>query len=249
MRTGTIPSEAAANHARLRRHPGASLGLLLAVSTLSSLVGCARSLERMQRQAAIKSGDVQPVSEGSAGHRAVSVKTVDWTNFPWRPQARSRDWTCLVIHHTATEIGSVESIHREHRERRDGDGNRWQGIGYHFVIGNGRGMEDGAIEPTFRWREQLAGAHAGVGDYNEQGIGICLVGNFEKESPTTGQLTSLKRLVAALLEQYEIPPERVLRHRDVKATACPGRYFSMQDVIPAAEAVLSEEQHLSSTDR
>ena len=62
-----------------------------------------------------------------------------------------RDWDYIVLHHTASESGSVASIHEEHLRRKDKNGNAWLGIGYHFVIGNGSGMDDGEIEPTFRF--------------------------------------------------------------------------------------------------
>jgi hypothetical protein len=105
----------------------------------------------------------------------------------WKPTVASRDWKHIVIHHTATTSGSVESIHAAHLKNKDKNGNPWLGIGYHFVIGNGDGMPDGLVEPTFRWRTQIQGAHAGSSnkDYNERGIGICLVGNFEKTPPVT----------------------------------------------------------------
>ena len=142
-----------------------------------------------------------------------------------------RDWQSIVIHHTASETGSVESIHQIHRERKDAAGNPWRGIGYHFVIGNGHGMDDGAIEATFRWREQLEGAHAGISRYNEQGVGICLIGNFEKHSPTEAQIVSLKKLIAWLSQEYDISVDQVKGHRDLKATACPGKFFPMKEFV------------------
>lgn len=148
----------------------------------------------------------------------------------WQPQTESREWTSIVIHHTASPRGSVESIHEAHSKRKDKAGNAWLGIGYHFVIGNGDGMGDGEIEPTFRWREQLHGAHAGVDEYNQHGIGIVLVGNFEEGPPSAAQLAAVKRLVGALRAEYGIPADRVVGHRDVKATACPGKFFPMEEV-------------------
>jgi N-acetyl-anhydromuramyl-L-alanine amidase AmpD len=117
-----------------------------------------------------------------------------------------------VIHHTATSRGSVESIHEAHLQRKDKVGNAWLGIGYHFVIGNGNGMVDGAIESTFRWREQLHGAHAGGSEHNQHGIGIALVGNFEEEPPSPAQLAATKRLVAALKSEYRIKSDQVVAH-------------------------------------
>lgn len=155
-------------------------------------------------------------------------------NNPWKPTTTARDWTAIVIHHTATDRGSVESIHEAHIARE------WLGIGYHFVIGNGNGMTDGAIEPTFRWREQLHGAHAGSDEYNQHGIGIALVGNFENHPPTAAQLAAIKRLVAVLKSEYEIDSERVIGHSEVKATACPGKQFPLQEVREATTAALPQ---------
>ncbi|MCA9069067.1 MAG: N-acetylmuramoyl-L-alanine amidase [Planctomycetaceae bacterium] len=155
---------------------------------------------------------------------------------PWKPTASARDWTSIVIHHTATDRGSVESIHEAHVARE------WLGIGYHFVIGNGNGMPDGAIEPTFRWREQLHGAHAGSEEYNQHGIGIALIGNFDEKPPTAAQMASIKRLVAVLKSEYEIESDRVIGHGKVKATACPGKLFPIQDVSETTTAAMSQPE-------
>lgn len=154
---------------------------------------------------------------------------------PWKPEAEVRDWQYIVIHHTASSSGSVESIHELHSKKKDKSGNSWLGIGYHFVIGNGNGMPDGQIETTFRWREQMHGAHAGAKKYNQQGIGICLVGNFEEAPPTEAQLSAVKKLVGTLKNEYKIAGENVQGHRDVKATACPGKYFPMSEVAAAVD--------------
>lgn len=168
----------------------------------------------------------------------------------WRPLSGEREWTSIVIHHTASERGSVESINDAHLQKKDSSGNSWLGIGYHFVIGNGDGMGDGDIEPTFRWREQMHGAHAGDNDFNQHGIGIVLVGNFEETPPTAAQLASVKRLVGALRAEYEIPSDKVVGHRDVKATACPGKLFPMAEVSRSwgdATFGLSEETAATAT--
>lgn len=168
-----------------------------------------------------------PVAIGSQHLAPVTPAIVE---NPWKPLVPVRDWNYIVIHHTASSSGSVESIHEAHLKRKDKSGNPWQGIGYHFVIGNGSGMSDGAIEPTFRWHEQMHGAHAGSGDHNQHGIGVCLVGNFEETSPSPEQLAAVKRLVGILKNAYDINSDGVIAHRDVKATACPGKYFPLDEV-------------------
>ncbi|GAB4139236.1 MAG: hypothetical protein Tsb009_08040 [Planctomycetaceae bacterium] len=148
----------------------------------------------------------------------------------WKPKGKPRDWKSIVIHHTATSRGDVESIHQAHLKRKDKNGRHWQGIGYHFVIGNGNGMGDGEIEPTFRWRLQLHGAHAGNNEHNQRGIGIALIGNFEKNRPTRAQLRAVKQLVAVLKREYHIPAKNVLGHSRIRATACPGKLFPLAEV-------------------
>jgi N-acetyl-anhydromuramyl-L-alanine amidase AmpD len=154
----------------------------------------------------------------------------------WRPAVAARDWKYLVLHHTATDHDSVATIDRVHRQRKDKQGQPWVGIGYHFVIGNGHGMEDGQIEPTFRWQKQLAGAHAGVGRYNDAGIGICLVGNFEEQQPTKKQFAAVNELVSSLRTQFEISPTSIVGHNQVKATECPGKHLSVTAIVERSTA-------------
>ena len=151
--------------------------------------------------------------------------------FLWQPEDKERRWIYVVIHHSATESGSVEAIHKEHSKRKDSAGNFWLGIGYHFVIGNGSGMPDGEIESTFRWKQQIHGAHSGSTVHNANGIGICLIGNFQQDAPTEKQLSAVSKLIRQLTVRYKIPGSLVIGHNTVKPTACPGRNFPLQDVI------------------
>ena len=160
----------------------------------------------------------------------------------WKPDASLREWKYIVLHHTASNGGDVESIHESHLKNKDKNGNPWLGIGYHFVIGNGSGMSDGEIEPTFRWKQQLQGAHAGVADYNQHGIGIVLVGNFEDGSPSQAQLKSVKRLVRVLSRDHEIEATRIIGHGDVKPTECPGTHFPLGEIRDSV-AGLAVEGH------
>jgi hypothetical protein len=140
----------------------------------------------------------------------------------WNAQI-TREWRHIVVHHSATPNGSMAAFDKDHRER-----NGWDGVGYHFVIGNGNGSGDGEVEPTYRWRQQLQGAHAGVAEYNQHGIGICLVGDFEHSGrPTPRQMASLRALVRFLQVKTGIPTYEVVGHGDLKCTACPGRWLDM----------------------
>ncbi|MFN3533199.1 MAG: peptidoglycan recognition family protein [Candidatus Brocadia sp.] len=132
-----------------------------------------------------------------------------------------RDWKYIVIHHSASASGCASEFDRFHREKRG-----WEnGLGYHFVIGNGNGSGDGKIEIGSRWINQIDGAHAGVQEYNHYGIGICLVGNFNESYPTAAQMASLSALVSYLQERCHIPSENIIMHRHFRETDCPGRNF------------------------
>jgi N-acetyl-anhydromuramyl-L-alanine amidase AmpD len=140
-----------------------------------------------------------------------------------------------VLHHSATQNGSAASFDKAHRKRG------WRrGLGYHFVIGNGNGSGDGEIEVGPRWKHQQSGAHAGAGAhfYNNYGIGICLVGNFELTSPTPRQLIALQALVRALMGRYHIAPEKIFSHRQIrpKPTRCPGDRFPLKRLLRAVSA-------------
>ncbi len=157
----------------------------------------------------------------------------------WEPREPLREWKYIILHHSATETGNVESIDAVHRRRRDSKGQPWLGIGYHFVIGNGHGMPDGAIEPTFRWEEQTHGAHAGTAIHNQWGIGVCLVGHFDRHPPTQAQLQSVQRLISLLRLEFGIDENRVLGHSTIRPTACPGKLFHLDDVLSESSALQS----------
>ena len=213
---------------------------LLGVSALAVLgvLGCRRSaalppLVSIPKpfQPAAPEAIVPPVAVIPSRPQA-SATVFGKSQNPWKPAVSERKWKYIVLHHTASQRGDVESIHDEHLSRKDKDGNPWMGIGYHFVIGNGDPMADGQIEPTFRWKTQIQGAHAGSKDpaYNQVGIGIVLVGNFEKQPPTPLQKSAVTTLVASLKKSYGISTQNVVGHRDLKPTECPGKHFPMAEV-------------------
>jgi N-acetylmuramoyl-L-alanine amidase len=147
----------------------------------------------------------------------------------WLPPASvEKKWTAIVIHHSATDKGNAAIFDKWHRES-----NHWEGVGYDFVIGNGTNSVDGQVEVTFRWREQIAGAHCGgtPGNWaNKDGIGICLVGNFNLTTPTAKQMQSLLELVRFLQKRYGIPKSRIYGHKTTpgaRVTDCPGKKFPM----------------------
>jgi hypothetical protein len=156
----------------------------------------------------------------------------------WIPFAPRNQWYWIVIHHSATPDGGARKFDKMHRDKG------WDELGYHFVIGNGTDTRDGQIEVGPRWPKQKWGAHDRTpsNQYNEHGIGICLVGNFDVTHPTPNQVKSLERLVAYLMKTYHISADHVLGHGETKATDCPGRFMNVAMVRRAcAQMVASSE--------
>ena len=142
----------------------------------------------------------------------------------WTVANLSNRWKYIIVHHSATQAGGARRFDRAHRN------NGWDELGYHFVIGNGTDTPDGKIEVGSRWRQQKHGAHCRVSpddsnEYNEHGIGICLVGDFEYTRPSPAQMKSLIYLTKGLLACTRLPASAVHYHRDFDSTKCPGRYF------------------------
>jgi N-acetyl-anhydromuramyl-L-alanine amidase AmpD len=121
----------------------------------------------------------------------------------------------VIIHHSASPDVPASTIHYWHLNRD------WSGIGYHFVIRAGGAIERGRPEDTI-------GAHSGPAG-NGDSIGIVLTGNFETGKPTAAQIESLVWLLKDYL-QPKYGPLTVIGHKDVMATACPGKNFPWADL-------------------
>ena len=132
-------------------------------------------------------------------------------------------WRYIVVHHSATPNGNARGFDQFHRRRRHME----HGLAYHFVITNGHGGANGQVEVGPRWKEQWPGGHTANRLMNEIGIGICLVGNFEKSQPTKQQLESLVILAKLLQDTCGIADRNIILHRHVaqRGTLCPGRKF------------------------
>jgi len=131
-------------------------------------------------------------------------------------------WNSIVIVHSGTPSGSPSDIAEEHRQLG------YDGLGFHFVIGNGTRMGDGEIHVGYRWLDQIDGAQlAGLGDeFSSSGvIEICLVGDGDRRPFTDEQLHRLAQVVTALAKRLEIPSDQIHLHKDLAGTTSPGRYF------------------------
>jgi LysM repeat protein len=147
-------------------------------------------------------------------------------------KVRPGRWKYIVLHHSGTENGNIKGMDEYHRTRRHME----NGLAYHFVIGNGKGMEDGSVGVGRRWTKQINGGHLASESLNEIAIGICLVGNFDKAGPTKKQVASLEALLRALRDRCDLPASAVKTHQQINPvfTRCPGRHFPGADFAPGA---------------
>ncbi len=159
-----------------------------------------------------------------------------------RVYVNENKWKYIVLHHSATDEGNAYKFDRHHRKEK-----KWKyGLAYHFVIGNGKGSREGEIEVGNRWKRQIHGAHTANMDINRVSIGICLVGNFEKDNePTYKQLESLASLVSYLAKRYNISKSNIVRHNQVvqKSTACPGRNFPYEKLMERMTSLQPARTH------
>jgi hypothetical protein len=142
-------------------------------------------------------------------------------------------WRAVVVHFSGTPAGDAMLLDRLHTAAG------LRGLGHHFVIGNGQGMEDGLVLAGPRWDRQQPGAHAAMGwratvasndgaapastwdaDFlNRHAVSICLIGNPARRPATARQEAELAALVAELQRTLDIPPGAVLLASDLARAA------------------------------
>ena len=102
-------------------------------------------------------------------------------------------------------------IERYHRNER-----KWAGIGYHFLVGHDGSVYEG--RPA-----SVQGAH--VSRHNKQNLGISMIGDFDRQVPTSRQLATLHALLRDKVDQYSLSRTAVFGHRDLGNTVCPGKHL------------------------
>jgi hypothetical protein len=145
-----------------------------------------------------------------------------------RAPVMRRRWQFIVVHNSGTRQGSARIFDYYHRHVR----RMKNGLAYHFVIGNGTSTGDGQIEVGDRWRRQINGGHVHSDYLNNIALGICLVGDFNRDQPTRRQLEACEELINYLRKRcgkIDAHYAVVRPHREVNppqwSTDCPGDAF------------------------
>jgi len=166
-----------------------------------------------------------PWSRQPANYRYLTSATIDAIRRA--PVQRAR-WKFVVVHNSGTRQGNARAFDYYHRKIR----RMRNGLAYHFVIGNGTSSRNGQIEIGDRWRRQINGGHVHSDYMNNIGLGICFVGDFNRDQPTRAQLEACEELIRYLQERCGKSDGRSLMvrpHREVNpprwGTDCPGDAF------------------------
>ncbi|MEM1211897.1 MAG: peptidoglycan recognition family protein [Planctomycetota bacterium] len=123
-------------------------------------------------------------------------------------------WNAVYFTDRPSTAARLEQIRKVHTRDRG-----WSDIGYHFIVDRSGTVWQG--------RElKYQGAH--VRDQNERNIGILVLGNFDKQSPSREQTASLVGLLKRLQSAYRVPTARVRTHQEYNATSCPGKVLQAQ---------------------
>ncbi len=128
----------------------------------------------------------------------------------------------IVVHHNGVAGRDISNIRRTHLAKG------WSDVGYHYVI-----TEFGVVQ---RGRpEAKSGAHAR--GLNANSIGVCLIGNGNKEMFNVEQWFALEYKLKELCEAY--PDAKIIGHREVNQyvgkqyhtkKSCPGKLMDMDEV-------------------
>ena len=140
-------------------------------------------------------------------------------NFNMSKIAYGNNPTSIVLHHAEASSCSVQDVHSWHRNQG------WAGIGYHYFV-----RKNGEI---FKGREDnWIGSHC-LG-HNQNTLGICFEGAFNKETMGQTQINAGKELVSYLKSKYGI--SKVYRHKDLNSTDCPGANFPFLEIAKGSNS-------------
>lgn len=138
-------------------------------------------------------------------------------------------WKYIIVHNSGTRQGNARAFDIYHRNVRK----MQNGLAYHFVIGNGRSSGDGEIEIGNRWKRQINGGHVASDYLNNISIGICFVGDFNRDVPTKAQIAALEELIKYLRKRCgKVKGHDIIvrGHKQInpKPTDCPGDRFPLK---------------------
>jgi uncharacterized protein with LGFP repeats len=193
-------------------------------------------------------GQTVTVSDGTPSYTAMP-KII--TRAAWKAKGQTKSNSCddakhgypkygaslegVLLHHTAgsnsyskkQSASIVRAIQAYHMKGRD-----WCDIAYNFLVDKYGQIFQGRAGDLNR---AVRGSHSGNSAVNEQTMGVALMGNLDKKTPTTAMKNATVKLIGWRIGTTYLPAKgtyhlggkklnRIAGHRNVVSTACPGKY-------------------------
>lgn len=136
----------------------------------------------------------------------------------------------VIVHHSASrgDLAAAWGVIRDHHVQTE----KWLAIGYHLGVG----LVGLHYEVLMGRDWDLHGAHT-LGQ-NDKALGICFIGNYEDQAPRPGMLIAGAKAIAYWCRVFGIPASEIYPHSHFNATACPGKFFPLEDLRSLVEAAL-----------
>jgi hypothetical protein len=118
--------------------------------------------------------------------------------------AQSPDrWNRIEIYYSGTKAGNIEQLARRGGLAVPEDAN------FHFCLCNGRGGEDGQIQPTEKWQRQWPLIPGRTWYGSSQTIRICVIADGKTTHLTDCQIKRIETLLDGLCRKFRIQPEAI----------------------------------------
>ena len=106
-----------------------------------------------------------------------------------------------------------------------------------------------SVEEVNRWHLERGWTGIGYHFYirNSRAIGICVEGSYMSETMPQAQLDALKDLIRTMMAKY--PGAKLLRHKDVNSTDCPGTKFPWAEVQKYNTETTAKKEETKMTDK
>lgn len=134
----------------------------------------------------------------------------------------------VFLHHSVTtQLANTASVNAEREQMRAieaiGESRFTTGISYNVLV-----FPSGRAYAGVSWNRR--GTH--TGGRNSTARSICLAGNYDIYAPTDAQIATARRIYHGGKGRLWRATAELHGHRDVKATACPGRhaYARLDDI-------------------
>lgn len=139
---------------------------------------------------------------------------VNWIASPNFASRNSTEIDTLVLHNTDCTLAAAIQRFKNPKEA----------VSAHYIVDRDGSITQMVNDTDTAW-------HAGVKEVNLRSIGIEVVAYSTATGMTADQETKLIALAQFVVDAYAIKVQRVLPHRDIKATQCPGWIWATDDTF------------------